>query len=334
MRTTFTFLTNTIPIVRILNQSILTRLLPYSDIIAAVEAAMLAFEHDNSLAPQRMHLDMGENTLLVMPARSDTHYGTKLVSVIPGNAGRKLPVTNGAMLLHDAETGLPIALFDAAQLTALRTGALGAIGLKYTTPAALSSIGLIGTGVQGLHQALFAPVVRPIQTVYGLRRSESGFEKLQQEMARQHPGIRVEACAHAEELLEKTNIVIAATNSATPVLPNAPEQLRGKHFISIGSYKPSMQELPDAVYSLAGQIVTDSDFARHETGDIINPLAKGLVPPGAVFSIGKLISGARQLDVAQTTVFKSAGMALFDLFVARAMYAAAVEQNLGQLVEW
>jgi ornithine cyclodeaminase/alanine dehydrogenase-like protein (mu-crystallin family) len=89
--------------------------------------------------------------------------------------------------------------------------------------------------------------------------------------------VAAEACFTSEELLSKTNIVIAATTSQVPVLPDDASLLKGKHFISIGSYKPSMQELPDAVYKLAGKLVVDSESARHETGDIINPVKKGIL---------------------------------------------------------
>ena len=77
------------------------------------------------------------------------------------------------------------------------------------------------------------------------------------------------------ELLARTDVVIAATTSAEPVLPDDPALLAGKHFISVGSYRPAMQELPDAVYRLAGHLVLDSDFARHEVGDAINRLKRG-----------------------------------------------------------
>ena len=85
------------------------------------------------------------------------------------------------------------------------------------------------------------------------------------------------------ELLARTDVVIAATTSAEPVLPDDPALLAGKHFISVGSYRPAMQELPDAVYRLAGHLVLDSDFARHEVGDAINPVEKGILAPTEVF---------------------------------------------------
>jgi ornithine cyclodeaminase len=128
-------------------------------------------------------------------------------------------------------------------------------------------------------------------------------------------------------------VIITATTSSTPVLPDNQSLLINKHFIGIGSYKPNMQELPDAVYQLAKQLVIDSDFAKQETGDIINPIKKGYIKEEDIFTIGKLITGERKIDIQKTTVYKSAGMALFDLFTAEALYKKAVEKNIGQIVE-
>ncbi len=317
----------------ILSNQHINGLLTFEEIIAAVEAAMISFEKKTSYAPKRMHIDNGNNTLLCMPSFNEYHFATKLVSVVPNNKEKLLPVTNGALLLNDAETGMPIALMNAAKLTALRTGALGAVGVKYIAPENIDTIGIIGLGAQGLQQVLFTCAIRPIKKVFALKRNESAFADFKNLVQSQFPSVDVIACHTAEEILENTSVIIAATTSATPILPDDANLLQGKHFISIGSYKPTMQELPDAVYKLAQQMAIDSVYARTETGDIINPIEKGYIKGDNVFTIGKLITGERHIDVNKTTVYKSAGMALFDLFAAEALYKKAIENNIGQIVE-
>lgn len=319
---------------RILNNSDLDGLLPRHEIISAVEQAMLDYEAKDALVPKRMHIDHDRNTLLCMPSWNQHFFGTKLVAVFPGNKSLNLPVTNGAMILNDSKTGSPLALMNAAKLTALRTGALGAIGVKLLTPADTTTLGLVGTGVQGLHQALFACSVRPIDNLFFLKRSYEQSENLKAFLIANGVNVKVTACQSAEELLGKTDVVIVATTSPTPVLPNDAHMLRQKHFIGIGSYKPSMQELPDNVYKLAGELYIDSDFARHETGDIINPIKNGMINQEDVFTIGKLLSQERKVDVQNTTVYKSAGMALFDLYVAQMMYKKAIAHNVGIEIEF
>lgn len=318
----------------ILSDRDIATLLSFDEIMDAVEAAMIAYEKGEAVVPQRIHVTHRDNMLLCMPSLQAYYFGTKLVSVVPGNKNKNLPVTNGAMVLNETSTGLPIALLNASKLTALRTGAVGALGVKYLTPPAETSFGLIGCGVQGLHQAIFICSVRKISTVYYLDRSKHRSMSLITFLSTHHPGVSAVACQTTEELLRKTNIIIAATTSPAPVVGDDPDLLRDKHFISMGSYQPAMQELPDTVYRLAGQLVIDSELARNEVGDIINPLKKGILKEEDVFALGKIITGERKADVYKTTAFKSAGMALFDLFVARAMYEKAIVTNRGTVVEF
>lgn len=317
----------------VLNNDDISNLLSLNEIISSVESALIAMENNECIVPKRMHLDWDKNTFLVMPSFSATHYGTKLVSVIPDNNLKHLPVTNGVMVLNCKETGMPVALLNAAKLTALRTGSLGAIGVKYMTPENSDSIGLIGYGAQGIQQAIFSCAVRPIKKIYCLLRSLEGFEKLKLAVYSQFPKVEVIACQTVEDVLLKTNILIAATTSPTPVFPNNKEILKGKHFISIGSYKPSMQELPDAVFELAKCLAIDSEFARVETGDSILPVQKKIIEESNVFTIGKLINKTRQINVHETTAYKSAGMALFDLYVGQTMYEKAIEKNIGTIIQ-
>ena len=318
----------------ILSNNDIANLLSLQQIIIAVESAMVAYEKRLASVQQRMHIDNGDSTFLCMPSAEEKYFGTKLVSVVPENRNQNLPVTNGAMLLNETSTGLPLALINASKLTALRTGALGAIGVKYLTPSDETTFGLIGCGAQGLHQAIFICTVRKFSKVYFLDRSKEKSESLISLLRAHHPQVETEPCYSAEELLKKTNIVVAATTSSSPVIPNDRNLIRGKHFISIGSYKPSMQELPDGVYELAGALAIDSEFARHEVGDIINPIEKKLLKEENVFTIGKILIGERKINVNETTVYKSAGMALFDLFVAKAMYEQALKEKKGTTVLW
>jgi len=311
---------------------VLSLLTPAETVGLVESAALAAAGASDCVVPQRQHVKWTQGTLLTMPAIGAGAMAVKLVSVVPGNAGRKLPVTNGLLILADAGTGLPLAIMDAAALTAMRTGAVGALGLKYLTPAAVASVGIVGAGVQGAWQAITACAVRPIRTVFALRRSAAAFDRFRATLASHAPGVSVVACESASEVLSRTDVIVTATTSAEPVLPDDPGLLAGKHFIAMGSYERHMRELPDAVYRLAGHLVLDSEFARHEVGEAVRPVEHGILREADLFTIGELASGRRTLDVAGTTAYKSAGMALYDLYVAKALYEAARRRGVGQEV--
>jgi ornithine cyclodeaminase/alanine dehydrogenase-like protein (mu-crystallin family) len=315
--------------VLILSNDDLAGLLSPLQLIAVVESAVRAEDKNHLIMPMRSHVDWGNNSLFTMPVVGATNFGVKIVLVTPASAFRGLPVTNGVMILSDRETGVPLALLNAAALTAQRTGAIGGLGVRYLTPKATSSIGVVGCGVQGTWQAIFACAERPVKEVFSYCRSMAGFEKFAVTVCRHTAGVRITPCKSAREVVERTQLVITATTSVEPVLPDESRLLDNKHFISIGSYKPTMQELPDSVYRLAGRLAVDSEHACQEVGDVINPLRRGILKETDVFSIAECVMGKRTRDTARTTAFKSVGAAIYDLFVAQEFYLAAKSRGVG-----
>jgi ornithine cyclodeaminase/alanine dehydrogenase-like protein (mu-crystallin family) len=146
---------------------------------------------------------------------------------------------------------------------------------------------------------------------------------------RHAPEVQTTFCADAADVVKRTQVVIAATTSAQPVVPDDPQMVRDKLFISIGSYKPTMQELPDAVYRLAGVLAVDSPHACHEAGDVINSLRRRTLDHEAIYSIGEVVVGRRAANSDGTRVYKAVGAAVYDLFVAQAMYEAAKSRGAG-----
>lgn len=303
-------------------------------LIAAVEQGLRDFAAGQVVVPVRQHLDLGESTLLTMPVASRSGFGAKIVSVVPANANRALPVINGIMTLSDAQTGMPVAVLDAAVLTARRTGAVGAVALKCITPEDVESLGVVGSGVQGVWQTIFACQVRRFRKVHFLARSDEKARQYVEQVSSSVPSVSLHRCRDAQELLARAQVVITATTAHSPVLPDDPALLSGKHYLSVGSFKPSMQELPDAVYRLARQVVVDSHAARTEVGDVIAPLAKGCLTPDDVIHLADVVAGKRTVHGAATTVCKSVGMALYDLYVAQAFLAEARRRKRGAVFEW
>jgi ornithine cyclodeaminase len=94
-----------------------------------------------------------------------------------------------------------------------------------------------------------------------------------------------------------------------------------------------MQELPSSVYQLADQVVVDSDAAKSEVGDLIEPLLSGLLREENFVHLADLVSGRLYIDVEGTSVFKSVGLALYDLYAAQAFVAEAQRLGCGTVLE-
>jgi len=135
--------------------------------------------------------------------------------------------------------------------------------------------------------------------------------------------MEVVVCAATEELLEESHIVVTATNAEKPVLPGKTELLKGRLFVGIGSYKPSMREFPEEIYPLLDKIYTDTYFACEESGDLAYPLENKLITREQISTIGTAIGSKGNISD-ETVLFKSVGMALLDLFVAKTIYQKVI----------
>jgi ornithine cyclodeaminase len=287
-----------------------------------VEAMEQAFV-DTSLGvvevPQRLHIDRDQNTLLLMPCFGSTYFSTKLVSVFPENLKKKEPMIYGSVILNDGQTGKPLAVMDGSKLTAMRTAAVGAVGVKYLAPEDASNLGVIGLGIQGFHQALFACQQRRIKTLSIIDHSREVMSRFAKRFNAFYPEIKVMPCKSAEELCNASELIITATGSLKPVVPSKDNCWKGKTLIGIGSYKINMREFPDPLFEGLQQVFVDTPVALKETGDLIAPVKKGLIKESEVIPLWDLIQ--KKVEVlGETRFFKSVGMAAFDLYGAKLVY--------------
>jgi len=287
--------------------------------VEAMEQAFIDTARGVVEVPQRVHIDRGPNTLLLMPCFGSTYFSTKLVSVFPENLLKKEPMIYGSVLLNDGQTGRPLAVMDGSKLTAMRTAAVGAVGIKHLAPGEASTLGVIGLGIQGFHQALFACQQRSIKTIRIMDHSKEVMAGFSERFKAFYPEIRVIPCTSAVELCKDSEIVITATSSQHPVVPSHGNWWKGKTVIGIGSYKPDMREFPDPFYEDLEQVFVDTPVAMKETGDLLEPLKKGLIKETQVIPLWDLILD-RVKPGGETRFFKSVGMAAFDLYGAKLVF--------------
>lgn len=286
--------------------------------------------------PDRVHVEEGENTLLLMPCFSGAYFATKLVSVFPDAPKMNLPAVNGIMTLADNKTGKPLAIMDGAAVTAQRTGAVGGLGVALLTRTDLKTAGVFGAGVQGYSQARYLLKNRPIKTLYIGDLYPEAALKMADALSKEFDTVDFQVASTPENLVTKSELIIAATTSKTPLFENDPNLVKGKIFISIGSFRPDMKEFPDAVITSADHVYVDTPFAAKESGDICIPLERKLVEQENIIPFAQLVETPMPLGDgnSKTLFFKSVGMALFDLTVASAIYELAMEEKIGVNLEF
>jgi ornithine cyclodeaminase len=254
-----------------------------------------------------------------MPCFGEKYFCTKLVSVFPQNRLKQKPVIYGTVVLNDGETGEPLAILDGSKLTAMRTAAVGSLGIKYLAPENADTLGIIGLGIQGFHQAQFACKIRPIRELRILDRSPEIMKLFSESFMARFKGIKVIRCETAAELCNSSAIVITATGSDQPVVPKTGGWWRGKTLIGIGSYKPGMREFPDEVMVELNRVYVDTLHGLAEAGDLLIPLQNSVITREQVVPLSDLVCGNTTREEG-TQFFKSVGMAAFDLYGARLVY--------------
>ncbi len=302
----------------------------------AVFNAYTLMNNGNYNMPDRTHVQDGDNTLLLMPCFSETYFATKLVSVFPSAVEKGLPAVNGIMTLADNTSGKPLAIMDGAAVTAERTGAVGGLGGAYLTDTGLKTAGIFGAGVQGYSQARYLLLNRKIDTLFVGDLYPEAAQSMADRLAVDFPGVEFRVAAGADELVVDSELVIAATTSTSPLFSDDTDLVKGKTFISIGSFRPDMKEFPDAVIKTADKIYVDTLFAAKESGDICKPLKQGIVKKENIRTFADLIketTPGKKIG-SQTIFFKSVGMALFDLTVASALYEFAKKKQMGVTLEY
>ncbi len=300
---------------------------PVLDWISAMEDALRDTANGLVEVPPRNHLDRGPNTLLLMPCFGEKYFSTKLVSVFPENLKKQKPMIYGTVVLNDGTTGEPLAVLDGGKLTAMRTAAVGSLGIKYLAPESANTLGIIGLGIQGLHQALFACAIRPIQELRILDRSMLNMKLFEKRIKSYFRDLKVIKCKSAAELCKSSSIIITATGSTQAVVPKSGGWWHGKTLVGIGSYKPDMREFPDEILTDLKRIYVDTLHGLEESGDLLSPLKNGVIKREQITPLSELICGNAVLEEG-TQFFKSVGMAAFDLYGARLVYENMTQREL------
>jgi alanine dehydrogenase len=289
---------------------------------ALADALADAFRGETA-APARHHHTItrpgGDATLLLMPAWTSadgSFLGCKLVTVFPDNAKRGHPSLYGLYLLLSGETGEPLAVIEARTLTAWRTAAASALAARYLARPDASRLLMIGSGALARHLVRAHAVERPIRTVTLWNRTRQGAEKLASELSDLRPSVSI--ADDLEAAAREADIISCATLSNSPLLRGA--WLRdGAHVDLVGGFTPAMREADDETVQRARLYVDTREGALTEAGDIVDPMARGVINPedivGDLSELCRRKAAGRRAQ-SEITLFKSVGTAIEDLAAA------------------
>ncbi|MDP2729600.1 MAG: ornithine cyclodeaminase family protein [Dehalococcoidales bacterium] len=302
----------------ILNKSAVKDLLQMPDVIKVVEEAFGAFGEGKANMPPKSYLVVERGDFRAMPAVIPGAAGIKWVNVHPQNPSRGLPTIMAVIVYSDPETGYPLAIMDATDITAYRTGATAAIASKYLARSDPRTLGIIGAGRQAYTQLLAHLELFNFEQIRVFDRTQSSSERL----VNSFPGYPLKECSLEEAAA--SDIVCTQTPSRVPVLKNE-LVLKGTHINALGADAEGKEELEPAILRRAVVVVDDLRQASG-AGEINVPISKGLYTTDEVYAnLAEIVTGKKpgRTDRDAVTVFDSTGLAIEDIATARLIYEKA-----------
>lgn len=244
--------------------------------------------------------------------------GVKWAAGFFRNPERGLPHGLDVIVLSDPETGRPLAVMEGALVTAVRTGAVAAVGAKYLAPDGARVAAVVGAGVVGRAAAHALRAALPNLAelrLYDLRREKA------EAVAREVGG---RAVGSLEEAVKGSDVVVTATTSHSQFI-RLDMLKRDCLCIEIGK-----NELGDDVILSAERLVVDywEQVKAREWVSLSRLWRQGLLPDSRVEEIAAIVSSGR-VPGGGLRVFSPIGMACEDIVVAHRLYREALRRGLG-----
>lgn len=261
--------------------------------------------------------------LAMMPgyAAGPAVMGIKVISVFNSNHDEGYPSHQGVVILFDARHGEPLMIFDAGEITAIRTAAASAVATKILANENAETLAILGSGVQAEKHIEAITLVRKIKQINIWSRTKKNAEQLANETGNKY-NIPVTAKYTAKEAIENADIICTVTSSPQPVLQG--EWLKkGAHINAVGASTAATREI-DTKALLRCSLFTDNyESLFNEAGDFLIPLKEGAVTKNFVKAeLGEVITGKKQgrINSDEITLYKSLGIAAEDIFSAWHIY--------------
>ena len=269
----------------------------------------------------RQVLPVAHGQLLIMPTEFSEFVGVKVASVAPGNPAIGRERIQGIYLLLDAVTLTPIALYDGAAITTLRTPAVSAAAADYLAPAAVEHLVVFGSGPQAWGHIAALRAIRSIDRVTIVARDQTKAALFTDRVTASGLSARVGTAAD----VATAQLIVCVTTARSPLFDGnlVPDDCC---VIAVGSHETDARELDSALMGRAQVVVEYTTTALREAGDVVIALTEGVIESSDLEPLRDIAIGAVAASTDRPRVFKSTGMSWEDLVIATAVYRVGVHE--------
>lgn len=300
---------------------------------------MRAVSAGQTIMPLRQFMQIPDShakfTLMPGYTAAPRCFGVKIVSKVPQTPGSPYGSHAGAVMLFTPDEGIPLALLDGSELTAIRTAAASALATRELAPPDAERLVILGCGQQARHHVAALLEVRPIRQIVVWGRDQARAEEFVNGLALP-AGVSVDVADSVAEAVADADIVTTVTSSKTPVLRG--EWLRpGTHVNLVGAAVREAAEADAQTVRRSRFFVDYIESAMAQAGELLDAIEHKIVSPAHVAGeIGEVLAGqiAGRQSADQITVYKSLGVAAQDLAAAWRAWERAHERGSGIEVPW
>lgn len=303
--------------IRLIGREEIARRLTYDACIPIVREAMIAFSSGKTLQTLRAIIPLADGRAFgVMPGAMGDRapFGAKVLSVYPENFAKGMQSHNGVVLLFDPDSGAPVCILHAGEITAIRTGAASAVATDILARRDATRMAILGYGDQATTHARAIAKVRPLSAITVWGRSPERAEDFAARMTAEL-GIPVTACADVEACVADADIISTVSSSPEPILLGAWIK-PGTHINLVGSSLAGPVEVDNDLVARSRYFVDSREGVIRQGAEFIRAKETGLIGDDHILGeIGQVLAGdvvGRRSD-ADITAYKSLGHVVQDL---------------------
>jgi ornithine cyclodeaminase len=312
---------------RFIDREEVGRRLTYEVCIPLVRDAIIAFSRGETRQLLRSIIALSEGRLFgVMPGAMGAHapFGAKLISVFPENSSRGIQSHQGLVILFDPETGAPVCVVHAGEITAIRTAAASAVATDALARKDARRLAILGYGEQAATHARAISKVRDLESISiwgrSLDRARAFAERMQAELS-----VPVSSSGTVEEAIAEADIVCTVTSAAEPILKG--KWVRpGTHLNLVGSSHAGPAEVDNDLVVCSRFIADSREGVINQGAEFLRAKTAGLIGDDHIVAeIGQVLAGEIEGRrwAEEITVYKSLGHIVQDLVTAWALYSQA-----------
>ena len=309
---------------RMIDRDEVRQRLTYERCIPIVRAAMVAFSTGETRQLLRSIIPLGERRLFgIMPGAMavDGPFGAKLISVFADNFARGRQSHQGVVVLFDPESGEPVCVAHAGEVTAIRTAAASAVATAALARPEASRLAILGYGEQAATHIRAIAQVRALEQVRVWGRSPERATAFAAAMSAE-TGIAVAASDDVRSAVADADIICTVSAAFDPILMGHWVQ-PGTHLNLVGSSHAGPAEVDNDLVVRSRFFVDSREGVLAQGGEFRRARDAGLISDDHIVAeIGEVLAGrvAGRQSPGQITAYKSLGHVVQDLASVWALY--------------